>query len=83
MIWQKAERELTAWENEGCGGWFVECPITHGAHPSYVQEGHGQYTRFIKGKGRCPGLTRAAHNLMFSRMYEQDAKALREEMARL
>jgi len=71
MKWQEAERQLTAWEDEGCGGWMTSCPLTHGPHSSYIE----------KGKGRCPGLTRAAHNLMFSRIYEKDAKKLRAEMA--
>lgn len=31
--------------------------------------------------GNCPGLTLAAHNLMFARLDEQNARKLREEIA--
>ncbi len=70
MKWQEAERELRIWELHGCS-----CPNTHDYyHEAYI-------SNRPEGILGCPGLTQAAHNLMFSRMYEGDAKRLRQEMA--
>ena len=72
MKWQEAERELRVWESDGCN-----CPNAHDHyHEAYIPNRR-------KGIPGCPGLTQAAHNLMFARMYERDAKKLRLEMATL
>ena len=72
MKWQEAERELRIWELEGCN-----CPNAHGGpHFAYIPNRP-------PGVPGCPGLTRAAHNLKFARLYGRLAKELRKEMAAL
>ncbi len=71
MKWQEAERELRIWELRGCN-----CPNAHGLHSAYIPNRR-------QGIPGCAGLTRAAHNLMFSRMYEKNAGVLRAELAKI